>query len=132
MLSDAIRFISEVPFFVSVFNAIGSFLRCCPLFDLVPTFALMPCPRMMFVSGGNCVSIELRIVLKFLSSMLSTGWYIEHSVMFSSPLIVFPLSSTFGKVSGTPMILPSIFLPVSSLITSLPFVCALSQRLVIG
>ncbi len=84
-------------------------------------FALMLCPRMMFVSGDDCVSIELRIVLKSLNSMLSTGWYIEYSVMFNSPLIFFSLSSVFGKVSGTPMILPSIFLPVCKLITSLPF-----------
>ena len=73
---------------------------------LVPTFALMLCPRMMFVSGGNCVSIEFGVVLKFSNSMLSTGWYIEHSVMSSSRLIFSPLSYTFENVSGTPMILP--------------------------
>ncbi len=80
-------------------------------------FALISCPRMMFVSGG----IEFRIVLKFSNSMLSTGWYIEYSEMFKFPLIFFPLLSMFGKVSCTPMILPSKFLPISSLITSLPF-----------
>jgi hypothetical protein len=87
---------------------------------------------MMFVSGGNYISIELKFVLKFSNLMLSAGWYIEHSVMFNFPLIFFPLLSMFGKVSGTPMILPSNFLPVFSLITSFHSFCALSQRLVIG
>jgi hypothetical protein len=67
----------------------------------------------MFISGGNCMSIEFRIVLKFKNSMLSAGWYIEYSVMIKFPLIFFPLSSMFGKGSGTPMILPSKYLPVS-------------------
>ncbi len=53
ILSDAIRFISEVPFLFlfSMPQAPIISLRCCPLFVLVPTFALMSCPRMMFVSG---------------------------------------------------------------------------------
>ncbi len=49
-------------------------------------FALMSCPRMKFVSGDDCVSIELRIVLKSSNSVLSTGWYIEYSVMLNSPV----------------------------------------------
>jgi hypothetical protein len=66
-------------------------LKVCLLFALVPTYALMPCPSMMFVYGGSCVSIELRIVLIFSNSMVSTGWYIKHNVLSSSPLIFFPL-----------------------------------------
>ena len=76
---------------------------------------------MMFVSGGSCVSIELRVVLKLSNSMLLTGWYIEHCAMSSSPLTFSPLLYTFGKVSGTPIILPLKFLNVSNLITSYPF-----------
>ncbi len=106
MLSGAIRFISEVPilFLFSMSYAPIVLLRCCPLFALVTLFVLMSCPRMMFIPGGSCVSIELRIVLKFSNSMLSTGWYIEHCVMSRSPLICSLLLSTFGKVGGTPMI----------------------------
>jgi hypothetical protein len=60
--------------------------------------------------------------------MSSTGWYIEHNVMSSSPLIFFPLSFTFGKVSGTPMSLSSKFLAVSILIIFFPlFLCAWSK-----
>ncbi len=40
----------------------------------------------MFVSGGRCVDIELRVVLKFLN-----GWYIKHNVIPSSPLISPPI-----------------------------------------
>ncbi len=89
MLSDAIRFIREEPFLFLFFMPLAPIvsLRCCLLFALVPRFALMLCPRMMFVSGGSCVSIELRIALNFSNSMLSTGWYNEHSVMSSSPMI---------------------------------------------
>ena len=60
-------------------------------------------------------------MLKFLNSMLSTGWYIKHNLMSSSPLIFPPLLSMFGKVSATPMILPLNFLPASNLIISLLF-----------
>jgi hypothetical protein len=126
MLSDVIRFISEVPFLFlfSIPLAPIVSLKCCPLFALVPTFALMSCLRMMFVSGGRCVNIELRVELKILNSMLLTGWYIEHNVVSSSPLIFSPLSSTFGKVSSTPMSLPSKFLPASILIISFSlFLC---------
>ncbi len=74
-LSDGIRLSNDVTFLFLFSIPKGPIvsLKFFPLFAFVPTFALMSCPNMMFDFGGRWFSSKLRVELKFLYSLLSTG-----------------------------------------------------------
>jgi len=80
----------------------GSFLSL-----VVPTLQLMSWPNIICVPVGSLLINVCVMPLNSSCSFESTGWYIEHSIVFIVPLMRFPWLSLRLKCSCTPRNRPS-------------------------